>query len=211
MSTLNICFHGEIRKTLCGYPYLYVAMLNNIQVGRVVKYQIIIIKHYYFVSFQYCKFCYLCSGLCNTICQPGRFLLEWSWEGLPYLFRILEQSWTNDINLVETDLKVGVWSGRVLYSVCSFKTYSIYRIFSDRQAWANSVDPDEKLQNAASHQGLHCLPLIQPFLDTASGSKLYGFKFKSQYGKELRCLNTKVIYGKFHSQMDWFKFKDKYI
>ena len=30
MSTHNICFHGEIRKTLCGYPLLTVAMnLHN--------------------------------------------------------------------------------------------------------------------------------------------------------------------------------------
>ena len=26
MSTQNICFHGEIRKLLCGYPLLSVAM-----------------------------------------------------------------------------------------------------------------------------------------------------------------------------------------
>ena len=26
MSTHNICFDGEIRKILCGYPLLYVAM-----------------------------------------------------------------------------------------------------------------------------------------------------------------------------------------
>lgn len=32
-----------------------------------------------------------------------------------------------------------------------------------RQAGANSVDPDDTPQNAASHQGLHCLPLIQLF------------------------------------------------
>ena len=29
----------------------------------------------------------------------------------------------------------------------------------DRRAWANSVDPDQMLQNAASVQGLYCLPL----------------------------------------------------
>ena len=40
------------------------------------------------------------------------------------------------------------------------------------QAWANSVDPDE---NVVSHQGIHCLPLIQLFLETALGSKLYLF------------------------------------
>ena len=33
----------------------------------------------------------------------------------------------------------------------------------DGQAWANSVDPDQMLQNAASDQGLHCLPLIQRY------------------------------------------------
>ena len=30
----------------------------------------------------------------------------------------------------------------------------------DRQALANSVDPDQTSQNAASDQGLHCLPLV---------------------------------------------------
>ena len=50
-------------------------------------------------------------------------------------------------------------------------------LLNDKQAWANSVDPDETLQNAASHQGLQCLPFIQQFLGTISGSKLYLFKF----------------------------------
>ena len=31
----------------------------------------------------------------------------------------------------------------------------------DRQAWANSVDPDQIPHDAASDQGLHCWPLIQ--------------------------------------------------
>ena len=34
-------------------------------------------------------------------------------------------------------------------------------LFWDRQAWANSVYPDQTLQNAVSDQGLHCLPLIK--------------------------------------------------
>ena len=50
-------------------------------------------------------------------------------------------------------------------------------MYSDRQAWANRDDPDETPQNAASHQGLRCLPLIQQSLDTTSGSKLYLFKY----------------------------------
>ena len=34
---------------------------------------------------------------------------------------------------------------------------------SDRRTWANSVDPDQTPQNAASDLGLHYLPLIQQF------------------------------------------------
>ena len=50
-------------------------------------------------------------------------------------------------------------------------------MYSDRQAWAKSVESDEMPQNVASHQGLHCL--IQQFIDTAN-----------KYGKELSCPNT---------------------
>ena len=40
---------------------------------------------------------------------------------------------------------------------------SIYRNnpkYWDRKAFVNSVDPDQTPQNAASDQGLHCLPYI---------------------------------------------------
>ena len=30
MSTHNICFHGEIRKVLCGHPLLSVAMTSSL-------------------------------------------------------------------------------------------------------------------------------------------------------------------------------------
>ena len=43
-------------------------------------------------------------------------------------------------------------------------SYCIYRKYSDRQSWANNVDLDETPQNVASHQVLHCLPVIQRFL-----------------------------------------------
>ena len=33
----------------------------------------------------------------------------------------------------------------------------------ERQALAISVDPDKTSQNAASDEGLHCLPLIQQY------------------------------------------------
>ena len=52
-------------------------------------------------------------------------------------------------------------------------------MYSDRQAWANSIDPDETPHSAASHLGLYCLPLIQQFFDITSGSKLYLLNFRT--------------------------------
>ena len=43
---------------------------------------------------------------------------------------------------------------------------------SDRQAQANSVDPDQMPQNEVSYQGLYCWPLLQQFLDISTGSKM---------------------------------------
>ena len=34
-------------------------------------------------------------------------------------------------------------------------------MYWDRQAWGNSVDPDQMQHNVATDQSLHCLPLIQ--------------------------------------------------
>ena len=48
--------------------------------------------------------------------------------------------------------------------------YLIYHMYLERQAYANSVDPDEMPQNVASHLDLHCLLLIQQYLDTTLGS-----------------------------------------
>ena len=41
----------------------------------------------------------------------------------------------------------------------------------DKQAWANSVDPDQMPQIVVSDQDWHCLPLIQHFLDKLTGGK----------------------------------------
>ena len=38
-------------------------------------------------------------------------------------------------------------------------------------------------QNAASDQGLHCLPIIQQFLRTSIDTKMDMFKFEDKYGK----------------------------
>ena len=35
-----------------------------------------------------------------------------------------------------------------------------------RDAFVNNVDPDQTPQNAASDQGLHCLPYIQQYIRT---------------------------------------------
>ena len=48
----------------------------------------------------------------------------------------------------------------------------IYCMHLDRHAWAN-----RRPRWDASHQNLHCLPLIQQFLDKTLGSELYLFKF----------------------------------
>ena len=44
--------------------------------------------------------------------------------------------------------------------------YRSYTMGSDSPTCANSVDPDQMPQNVASDQGLYCLPLIHPCLDT---------------------------------------------
>ena len=59
----------------------------------------------------------------------------------------------------------------------TYNIYHIYHMYLDRQAWGNSVNPEKMPQNMASHQGLHCLPLIKKFLNTTSGSILYLVKF----------------------------------
>ena len=57
------------------------------------------------------------------------------------------------------------------------RSRSIYPEYSDRQVCANSVDPDQTPQNAASDLVLNCLPFIQKFLDIPKGSKVEMFSF----------------------------------
>ena len=52
--------------------------------------------------------------------------------------------------------------------------------FSERQVWANSVDPDQTAPSKQSDQGLHCLPFLLHLLD------------KFLYGNPL-CLILRVI------------------
>ena len=66
-----------------------------------------------------------------------------------------------------------------------YRTYSKY---SNTRAGANSVDPDQTPQNAASDQGQHCLHLSTA-LDTSTVSKMQ-FKIQDKYGKAFRRPNT---------------------
>ena len=58
--------------------------------------------------------------------------------------------------------------------------------FSDRQVWANSVDPD---QTDSSDQGLHCLLFRLHLLDALRYGEATLFEFLGDYGIFFRCLN----------------------
>ena len=50
-----------------------------------------------------------------------------------------------------------------------------------RQVWANSLDLDQMLQDAASDLSLHCLLLNQKYLDTLISSNTELLKSKGSY------------------------------
>ena len=82
-------------------------------------------------------------------------------------------------------------SNPLIYSQClkhlqtTVFTLSIWtKLDSPKQ----TVDPDQMPLNAASDQGLRCLPLMQQFLDISISSKIELYNFKDKYGKELMCL-----------------------
>ena len=61
-----------------------------------------------------------------------------------------------------------------------------------RHTWANHVDQDETLQNAAVDQILHCLSLIQQVLDTATSIKM---DFRGIFDG-----NSEIIYPVLHKK-----------
>ena len=77
----------------------------------------------------------------------------------------------------------------IMYSCVSHRVInSNYRNgpkFSDKQVWANSVDPDQ----TASDQGLHCLPFRLHGLDTLLYGRATLFELKRDYSKFFRCPN----------------------
>ena len=60
------------------------------------------------------------------------------------------------------------------------------------QARENSVNLDQIPQDVASNQCLHCLPLIEQFLDTSVCCEIVLLIFKGKYGKELSFPNISV-------------------
>ena len=59
----------------------------------------------------------------------------------------------------------------------------------DRQAYANSVDPDQTPQNAASDRVCTVCHSSSNILD-ATGSKIDFLKCQDKYSKKSRCPNT---------------------
>ena len=87
----------------------------------------------------------------------------------------------------------------IILPVCLSMTLTyiiLYHILYLARGLSKQCRPRWDAANTVSHQGLHCLPIIQLFLDTTLGSKFYLFKFQIKYGKELRCLNAMGKYGR---------------
>ena len=60
-----------------------------------------------------------------------------------------------------------------MHSSLIWITYHIFAwIYLDRQVRANSVEPDQMLQNVAANQCAHCLSLVQQFI---TKTRLYNF------------------------------------
>ena len=74
-------------------------------------------------------------------------------------------------------------TAKIQFSLSQVRASSFYRLkctiitlkYWDRYAFANSVEPDQMLQNAASDLALHC-HTHSNILDTSRGSRMDHFK-----------------------------------
>ena len=78
-------------------------------------------------------------------------------------------------------------------------------MYSDSVDRANSVDPDDMPQKAASHQELHGFPLLQQFFDTTSGSNCTYSNFRTSMERSLGVHILRVITVTFTAAL-WVKF-----
>ena len=68
-------------------------------------------------------------------------------------------------------------SGNASIFILSCLKHAIITLSIGTDRPEQSVAPDQMPHSVASDQGLHCLQLIQQFLDRSTGSKLDLFKF----------------------------------
>ena len=73
----------------------------------------------------------------------------------------------------------------------------IYPEYLDKQARANSADPDQMLQYAVPDLGPHCLPPIRQYLDKSREQNWHALILEHAM-IELRCANIWDNYGPFH-------------
>ena len=149
MRTANTYMSLRIRAAWSGLCYL-------LKISKTKAYSIKIKSDWKFVAFDMI----ICHRNYNLIIHPHIILLDLYSCGSN---KQMPHSFLNDIAGVCSSVKQGLNYNRPV----SMRT--------DRPE--QTADPDGTPQNAASHQGLHCLPLIKQFLDTRMGSKLYLLKF----------------------------------
>ena len=124
--------------------------------------------------------------------------MEWQLGQWDFLYQASHWNTQKKTHFIQGWMQDDFWGGLI------WSNYHTYSTYSDRQAWANIVDPDQMPQNAASDQGLHCLPLSQQFYTHSKvvkwtcwrgvEGKAYGvwiFKVKLQYPKFIQNFSCK--------------------
>ena len=105
-------------------------------------------------------------------------------------------------------------SGPMSCVVC----YHVYHEYWDRQALSYRIDLDQTPQNAASDRGLCCLPFMEQFFDTPTGSKM-GVQVLDSWNKRVKFfqylgsiqyilyvyLAAKIISSSIHLSLLWIK------
>ena len=118
----------------------------------------VVVFFFFFFSKKKKKFQYVVC--CNFTQSFKRHRIGWSGPSFPTIIiwvNISAASFRNIYLILTRLISEGAGQGSIW---SNYRTYSMYL---NRQVWAINVDPDQTSQNAASDQGLHCLPLIQQF------------------------------------------------
>ena len=118
------------------------------------------------------------KGNSQVICLVQFFYKYRSWEVFccSYFHDICHEPWNFTPNR-ELSLMLCMYEIKLIAGLCEPHTIWNNSKYWNRHALANSVDPDQMLQNAASDLGLHHLRLILLFLEILTGSQMELFKF----------------------------------